>query len=239
MPLVACYALPEPVCWQLLETGEPSRSAAQARKKFADDSAHDLREKPWRQRQKHLPPPQVGAPRTRPAAKGLHDVAPHRPLLPIQPPPESVPRPPPPGGMGTKGDGEEVKGVSKPPARPRQSRRWIATPVEGTNLDLGRLENARDPFPLRQRTGTFATGLSGSASTGALAGSGEARRAGGPGGVVVSPRIERTVRRLSAMEACLRNLENSMKELRSGAASLELNLLSERVGFGKCGRGVL
>eukprot|EP00903_Cladosiphon_okamuranus_P009591 g9130.t1 len=113
-------------------------------------------------------------------------------------------------------DGEGVGGVSKPPPRPRQSRRWIATPAEGRKLDLGRLENTRDPVPLRQRTGTFETGLlSESASTGALSVSIGLRGAGGAGGVV-SPRIERTVRRLSAMEVCLRNMEDSMKELRAG-----------------------
>lgn len=158
-------------------------------------------------------PPQA-APRNRPAAKGLHDVALHRPLLPIQPPPENVFHSPPPG-MGTESGGEEAGGVSKPPPRPRQTRRWIATPVEGTKLDLGRLENARDPYPLRQRTGTFKTALSGSASTGALVGS-SGGRGGGGAGTVVSPRIERTVRRLSAMEACLWDLEDSMKELHSG-----------------------
>lgn len=87
--------------------------------------------------------------------------------------------------------------------------------MEGKRLDLGRLENARDPFPLRQRTGTFETALSGSASTGALIGSSGDRGAGGAA-TAVTPRIERTVRRLSAMEACLRNLEDSMKELQSG-----------------------
>lgn len=44
---------------------------------------------------------------------------------------------------------------------------------------------------------------------------------GGARGAVVSPRIERTVRRLSAMEDCLRNLEDSMKELQSGEVSLD------------------
>eukprot|EP00752_Nemacystus_decipiens_P010174 g9067.t1 len=199
----------------LLGNGQSSHSGTQAGKKLiADDSAHDLREKPWRQRQHKL---QAVAPRTRPAAKGTRDAAPHRSLLPAQLPPDYGSRSPPPG-MGKYSNGQEVGGVSKPPG-PRQSRRWIATPVEGSKLDLGRLENARDLFPLRgQRTGTFETGLSRSVSTGALAGSSGRRGAGrvGADNLVVSPRIERTVWRLSAMEACLRDLEGSMKELRSG-----------------------
>lgn len=121
------------------------------------------------------------------------------------------------GGGG--GGGEGQRRVSKP--QPRQTKRWIVTPLEGTKMDLGRLENARDPFPLRDRTRKFETGLlSWSASTGALVGSSEGRGAGGAR-AVASPRIERTVRRLSAMEACLRNLEDSVKELQSGEPSLE------------------
>jgi len=154
------------------------------------------------------------------ASKGLH-ITHHQPLVPIQPPPQNVFHSLPPG-LGTQGGGEEAGGVPKPPP-PRLARRWIATPAEGTKLDLGRLENARAFVPLRQRTRGFKTGLLGSVSTGALVGSngGRCGDGGGAGGAVVSPRIERTVRRLSAMEACLRNLEDSMKELQSGEAPVD------------------
>lgn len=205
----------------MLGNGESSTTGEQAGKRFTNVSGTNHSEKPWRQ--KHLPSPYSQRTRIAAPAAGTKGTGAthHQPLRPLQPPPEREFHSFPPG-LGTQGGGEESGGIPKPP-KPRRVRRWIATPTEGTKLDLGRLENARAPFPLRQRTGGFKTGLLGSASGSALVSSNEGTGVGGGGvgGVVVSPRIERTVRRLSAMEACLRNLEDSMKELQLGEVSFD------------------
>lgn len=198
--------------WQLVGNIEPSYPGESARTRYANASAPTPGDVPRQQRQKH--PPKHFATGTGAAARRLH-AAHHRFLVPINPQPERTFRSLPPG-LGRPA-GEEVG--SKPKLPPRQRpRRWIATPAEGTEADLSRLENAQTPLLLQQRAGNLC-GLYGSASMGALAdshGRGEERErleAAGRARVDMSPRIERTVRRLSAMEECLRSLEASMKEL--------------------------
>lgn len=197
---------------------EPSHQGGPTRKQQHNNAARRApRDKPWQRTHQ----PSLVAPRIRgaDAASGLQTKH-HRPLVPLKPPPEKTIHSFPPG-LGESHSCQGVGGSSKPLPR-RQARRWIATPNNGENLDLDRLQNARTPLPCNQRTRTFTTGLVESSSTGVLAGSDRgAEKHWSEGGdrargVEVSPRIERTVRRLSTMEACLRNLEHSMRELQSG-----------------------
>lgn len=87
--------------------------------------------------------------------------------------------------------------------------------MDGRKLDLAKLEKAR-PLPPRP-TCVYETRLPGSVSTGTLD---DTMRGGdGIGGRLeggLSPRFERTQRRLKDMEACLRDLDDSVNELRSG-----------------------
>lgn len=121
--------------------------------------------------------------------------------------------PPLPDGLGAskevlRGWGAEIA------SEPRRARRWIETPDDGAKVDLARLENTTRPLPPRP-LGAFRSQLPESVSMRALVG---ADKEGGEGGV--SPRIGRTVRRLADMEACLRNLDDSMRELQAGETLL-------------------
>lgn len=153
--------------------------------------------KPWKQEPRHPASYDTTAARGpysgQPEREGKHQ--PSRVLPPL------------PDGLGAskemlRGWGAEI--VSEP----RRARRWIETPDDGAKVDLARLENTR-PLPPRP-LGAFRSQLPESVSIRALVGSDK------EGGEGVSPRIGRTVRRLADMEACLRNLDDSMRELQAG-----------------------
>lgn len=143
--------------------------------------------------------------------------------------------PPLPPGLEGAGGGQRL--LAKPGPAPRRKRRWIETPVDGTKLDLAKLEKAR-PLPPRP-TCVYETRLPRSVSTGTL----EDTTSGGDGigGRLeggLSPRFKRTQRRLKDMEACLRGLDDSVNELRSGEThgAYEVCLIRVRCtlhGFGE------
>lgn len=110
---------------------------------------------------------------------------------------------------GGRGSAEEMGGGSKP----RQRQRWIETPVEGAKLNLTRLEKIRllPPTPV----GAFKTRLRRVGSMGTWT--------KGVGGV--STQLARTARPLENVEACLRSLDNSVRELQFGETSRSANLL--------------
>lgn len=134
--------------------------------------------------------------------------------------------PPLPPGLGGGGGGQRQ--LVKPSPTSRRKRRWIETPVGGNKLDLAKLEKAR-PLPPRP-TRVYETRLPGGVSTGTLD---DTKRGGdGIGGRLeggLSPRFERTQRRLNDMEACLRNLDDSVNELRSGETHGEYEMCLVRV----------
>lgn len=204
---------------QLVDNRESSSPGEPAGKRYVNASAPTPRDQPWQQQQQH-PPTQFALGTNSPgaaSARGLH-AAHHCPLVPINSQKERTYHSLPPG-LGRSG-GKEVRGQSKLPP-PQQARRWIATPADGAKADLSRLEKAQTPSLLRQRAGNL-RGLSGSASMGAVTSSNNNLvGVAGRGRVVMSPRVESTVQRLSAVEECLRNLEDSMKELQSGETPLE------------------
>ena len=156
--------------------------------------------KPWKQKPRHLASYNTdkagGAHPGQPKREGKHQTS--RVLPPL------------PDGLGASKEmlrdwGAEIS------SEPRRTRRWITTPDDGAKVDLARLENTR-PLPPRP-LGAFRSQLPESVSMRVLVGSD--KEAGG-----VSPRIGRTVRRLADMEACLRNLDDSMRELQAGEAFL-------------------
>lgn len=120
-----------------------------------------------------------------------------------------------PGKTGSLKVGEGSGDRSKP--RPR--RRLINSPLGGTKVDLSRLEKTQ-PLSLRQPRGSFESRLPGRGSSIVLAES----KGGGVGSQRVeggaSPRLASTVQRLMEMEACLKNLDKSVKELRSGGSQI-------------------
>lgn len=164
------------------------------------------------------------------AASGRLHISRSQPLLPTMPPSNRRLPSLPVAQEACRGGEDVMEGSESPPPRQMTRRRWIATPTEGTRPDLGRLEKASIPLPSRQLAGRSKTGVFRSGSTGLLVDSDGAlverdRVRGGEtaiegGGVFLSPRIERTMRRLSAMEECLRDLQDSMKELQSGETLL-------------------
>lgn len=156
--------------------------------------------KPWKQKPRHL------ASYNTAKAGGAHSGQPkreekHQPSRVLPPLPD-----------GLRASKEMLRGWGAEIAsEPRRARRWIETPDDGAKVDLARLENTR-PLPPRP-LGAFRSQLPESASMRVLVGSDKV--AGG-----VSPRIGRTVRRLADMESCLRNLDDSMRELQAGEAVL-------------------
>ncbi|CAN0576087.1 unnamed protein product, partial [Ectocarpus sp. 12 AP-2014] len=122
---------------------EPSHQGGAARKQQHDNSVRKAPlGKPWqRTHQASRVAPRI---RGADAASELQTKH-HRPLVPLKPPPEKTIHSVPPG-LGESHSCGGVGGSSKP-FRPRQARRWIATPNDGENLDLDRLKNARTPLP--------------------------------------------------------------------------------------------
>ena len=156
--------------------------------------------KPWKQKPRHLASYNTATVRGpysgQPEREGKHQ--PSRVLPPL------------PDGLGASKEmlrswGAEIA------LEPRRTRRWIDTPDHGAKVDLARLENTR-PLPPRP-LGAFRSQLPESVSMRALVGTNKE-------GEGISPRIGRTVRRLADMEACLRNLDDSMRELQAGETLL-------------------
>ncbi|CAM9422806.1 unnamed protein product, partial [Scytosiphon promiscuus] len=102
---------------------------------------------------------------------------------------------------------------------------------KGAKIDLGRLEEAPIPIPSGKLAGRSLAAAFGSGSTGLLVdsdgaavtsdrGGGGGEGVGGVSGggvaIVTSPRMKRTMRRLWAVEDCLRELRDSMRELQLG-----------------------